>query len=58
LMARIDGDLEQAEEALLTRIQSQMGISTGKVEKLQGLVLSIRVISGSKKQLPSFLLPR
>jgi uncharacterized protein YjbI with pentapeptide repeats/uncharacterized protein (DUF697 family) len=38
LMARIDGELEMAEEALLERIQTSLALSAGKVEKLQGMV--------------------
>jgi uncharacterized protein YjbI with pentapeptide repeats/uncharacterized protein (DUF697 family) len=45
LMARIDGELELAEEALLDRIQTRLGLSPGKVEKLQTLVTEAQTLS-------------
>jgi uncharacterized protein YjbI with pentapeptide repeats/uncharacterized protein (DUF697 family) len=45
LMARIDGELETEEEALLDRIQSKLTLSTGKVESLQSLVAETQDLS-------------
>jgi uncharacterized protein (DUF697 family)/tellurite resistance protein len=45
LMARIDGELETGEEALLDRIQSKLNLSTGKVESLQSLVAETQDLS-------------
>jgi uncharacterized protein YjbI with pentapeptide repeats/uncharacterized protein (DUF697 family) len=45
LMARIDGELETEEEALLDRIQSKLTLSSGKVESLQSLVTETQNLS-------------
>lgn len=45
LMARIDGELETEEEALLDRIQSKLMLSPGKVESLQSLVAKTQNLS-------------
>jgi uncharacterized protein YjbI with pentapeptide repeats/uncharacterized protein (DUF697 family)/tellurite resistance protein len=45
LMARVDGELETAEEELLARIQTQLAISPSKVEKLQAAVSEAQELS-------------
>ncbi len=45
LMARLDGELEPGEVELLDRIQTKLGISTGKIEKLQAAVSEAQALS-------------
>ncbi len=45
LMARIDGELEPEEEALLQRIQTQLKLSEGTLEKLQTAVSDAQDLS-------------
>lgn len=45
LMARLDGEVEGAEVELLDRIQTKLGISAGKVEKLKIAVSEAQALS-------------
>ncbi len=45
LMARIDGELEPEEEALLDRIQGKLQLPAGKIESLQTLVVETQDLS-------------
>jgi uncharacterized protein YjbI with pentapeptide repeats/uncharacterized protein (DUF697 family)/tellurite resistance protein len=45
LMARLDGELEPGEVELLDRIQTKLGISSGKIEKLQAAVSEAQALS-------------
>ncbi|NJM45496.1 MAG: hypothetical protein HC860_04425 [Alkalinema sp. RU_4_3] len=45
LMARLDGELEAEETALLDRIQTKLEISAGKIEKLQAAVSEAQALS-------------